>query len=134
LPAIGIEDDETPLPEPKVPTLYIHQLTELSGSVTVSKPRGIFMSAAMFFYTDFVIPGDPNKLSLKISTWRAPDKRVMQNKARTIDDVYEDLARRSLNLFLDRYLSLMLKKAPEPSLPRVELPEDAKDDKGDTKG
>jgi hypothetical protein len=100
----------------------------------VAKPRGIFMSAAMFFYTDFVIPGDANKLSLKVSTWRAPDKRVMQNKARSIDDVYEDLARRSLNLFLDRYLSLLMKKAPEPTLPRVELPEsddkDAKDETG----
>jgi hypothetical protein len=132
LPSIGIEDDESPLPEPSVPTLYIDQLTELSGSVTVSKPNGIFMSTAMFFYTDFVIPGDPNKLSFKVSTWRAPDKRVMTNKARTIDDVYEDLARRSLNLFLGRYLSLILKDAPEPALPRVELPES--EDKDDKKG
>jgi hypothetical protein len=130
LPAIGIEDDESPLPEPSVPTLYIHQLTELSGNVTVAKPRGIFMNAAMFFYTDFMIPGDTNKLSFKVSTWRAPDRRVMTNKARSIDDVYEDLARRSLNLFLDRYLSLMLKAPPEPTLPRVELPES--DDKDET--
>jgi hypothetical protein len=133
LPAIGIEDDEPPLPEPTVPTLYVHQLTELSGDVTVARPRGIFMSAAMFFYTDFVIPGDANKLSIKVSTWRAPDRRVMTNKAREIADVYEDLARRSLNLFLSRYLSSLIKDAPDLALPRIELPEsDDKDGKDKT--
>lgn len=130
LPAIGMEDDETPLPEPTVATLYIDQLTELSGGVTVAKPRGIFLNAAMFVDTDFVIPGDSSKLSIKLQTWRAPDRRVMTHRERTIDDVYEDLSRRSLNLVLRRYLAAMMKDPPERYMPKIPLREsDDKDDK-----
>jgi hypothetical protein len=130
LPAIDMEEDETPLPEPTVPTLFLDQLTELSGSVTVAKPRGIFMNAAMFVDTDFVIPGDTSKLSIKLQTWRAPDRKVMTNTERTIADVYEDLSRRSLNLVLRRYLAAMMKAPPERYLPKIPLREsDDKDEK-----
>lgn len=130
LPAIGMEEDETPLPEPSVPTLFVDQLTELSGSVAVMKPRALFTNAAMFVSTDFVIPGDASKLSVKVQTWRAPDRKVTTHKDRTYGDVYEDLGRRSLNLFLRRYLAAMLKDPPERYLPKIPLREtDDKDDK-----
>jgi hypothetical protein len=127
LPTVGAEDDAPELPEPAVPTLYIHHLTELSGGQTHNKPRGFFVSSAITFYTDFVIPGDDYRLSFKISTWRAPDRKVMDNDQRTFADVYEDMARRSFSIFLSRYLALVLRDPPDATLPRIELPED--DDK-----
>lgn len=130
--AIDAEDELTKLPEPSVPTLYIDHLTELSGAQTIAKPRGIFMGASMFFYTDFVIPGDSDRLSFKVSTWRSPDRRVMTAKTRTVADVYEDLARRSFSLFLKRYLALVLDDPPAAALPRLVLPEleEGADEKG----
>jgi hypothetical protein len=50
--------------------------------------------------------------------------------------VYEDLGRRSLNLFLRRYLAAMLKDPPERYLPKIPLREpddkDQKEDKDET--
>lgn len=112
-----------PLPEPSVPTLYVDYRTELSGAVTVSKPRGMFFGAGLFFETSFVIPGERAELSITVPTWRGPARHVMQHEKRTFADVYEDLARRSFGMFVRRYLDRLLREPPETSIPDIELPE-----------
>jgi hypothetical protein len=111
-----------PLPEPSVPTLYVDHRTELSGSTTVAKPRGMFFGAGIFFETSFVIPGERAQLAVSVPTWRSPARDVMQHKKRTVADVYEDLARRSFGMFVRRYLDRLLRTPPDVSIPDVELP------------
>jgi hypothetical protein len=111
-----------PLPEPSVPTLYVDHRTELSGSTTVAKPRGMFFGAGIFFDTSFVIPGERAQLAVSVPTWRSPARDVMQHKKRTVADVYEDLARRSFGMFVRRYLDRLLRTPPDVSIPDVELP------------
>jgi len=119
-----------PLPEPNVPTLYVDHRTELSGAVTVAKPRGMFFGAGLFFETSFVIPGDRAELGITVPTWRSPARDVMQHKKRAVADVYEDLARRSFGMFLRRYLDRLLKSPPEVSIPDIELPPEEPDASG----
>ena len=119
-----------PLPEPSVPTLYIDHRTELSGGVTVAKPRGMFFGAGIAFETSFSIPGDRSKLAISVPTWRSPARDVMQHKKRTVADVYEDLVRRSLGMFVRRYLDRVLRVPPEISIPDIDLPPEEPDASG----
>jgi hypothetical protein len=111
-----------PLPAPSVPTLFIDHRTELSGTFTVQKPRGLFLGAGVFFETSFVVPGQKNALEITVPTWRTPSRNVMQHKLRTTADVYEDLARRSFGMFLRRYFERLLRDPPPLSMPDIELP------------
>jgi hypothetical protein len=115
-------DRPDPLPEPGVPTLFIDHRTELSGTFTVQKPRGLFLGAGVFFETRFVIPGQKNPLEIVVPTWRTPSRSVMQHKQRTTADVYEDLARRSFGMFLRRYVERLMRDPPSLSMPDIELP------------
>ncbi len=124
LPAVAPDERVPAWPEATVPTLFIHHRTELSGGIVNPKPRGIFMGAGIFFDTVFVIPGDAQELELNVPTWRTPSRPLMQHKARTTADVYEDLARRSFNLFLRRYLERMLDEPPDLALPDIALPDE----------
>ena len=112
-----------------VPTLFIDYRIELSGSVLNAKPRGIFFGAGMFFDTAFVLPGSDTRLELYVKTWRSPTRNVMRLKNRTAGDVYEDLARRSFNLFLRRYLDRIFQAPPAAVLPPLALPDQDADDK-----
>jgi hypothetical protein len=120
-------DRPDPLPEASVPTLFIDHRTELSGTFTVQRPRGLFLGAGVFFETSFVIPGQKNPLEITVPTWRTPSRSVMQNKQRTTADVYEDLARRSFGMFLRRYFERIMRDAPSLSMPDIELPPDDSD-------
>ena len=105
LPSASSEDEKLPeLPAATVPTLFIDYRVELSGAVLNAKPRGMFFGAGMFFDTLFVLPESDARLELYVKTWRSPTLKVMRLKTRTTADVYEDLARRSFNMFLRRYL------------------------------
>jgi hypothetical protein len=119
-----------PLPEPSVPTLFVDHRTELSGSTTVAKPRGMFFGAGIFFETSFAIPGDRTELAVSVPTWRSPARDVMQHKKRTVADVYEDLARRSFGMFVRRYLDRLLRTPPDISIPDIELPPEEPDASG----
>ena len=129
------EDEKLPeLPTATVPTLFIDYRIELSGSVLNAKPRGIFFGAGMFFDTAFVLPGSDARLELYVKTWRSPTRNVMRLKNRTTGDVYEDLARRSFNLFLRRFLERIFQTPPAAVLPALALPdEDDKDKAHDDK-
>lgn len=129
LPSPEPGERPTPLPEPSVPTLYIDHRTELSGSQTVQKPRGMFFGAGLFFETSFVIPGDRTDLAISVPTWRSPARDVMQHEKRTVADVYEDLGRRSFGMFVRRYLDRLLREPPDVSIPDVELPPEEPDAK-----
>jgi hypothetical protein len=90
----------------------------------------------MFFYTKFLLPGSDDRLDLEIRAWRSPTRTVMRSEHRTTADVYEDLARRSLNMFLRRYLKRVLRDPPDVSVPALVLPDaqeekDERDDKDD---
>lgn len=111
-----------PLPTPSEPTLFIDHRTELSGAQTISKPRGIFFGAGMFFETSFVIPGERVSLDIVVPTWRGPSRSVMQHDKRSIADVYEDLTRRSFGMFMRRYFERLLRDAPQLSMPDIDLP------------
>jgi hypothetical protein len=119
-----------PLPAPSVPTLFIDHRTELSGTFTNAKPRGLFLGAGIFFETSFVIPGDEAELAITVPTWRTPARNVMQHKKRTTGDVYEDLARRSFSMFLRRYFDRLLRRPPDISMPELELPPEDSDATG----
>lgn len=119
-----------PLPEPSVPTLYVDHRTELSGSTTVAKPRGMFFGAGIFFETSFEIPGDRTELAISVPTWRSPARDVMRHEKRTVADVYEDLARRSFGMFVRRYLDRLLRTPPDISIPDIELPPEEPDASG----
>jgi hypothetical protein len=143
LPSSDESGKPPPLPRPERPTLFISHRTELSGSVTNAKPRGIFFGTGMFFDTSFQIPGQAATLEITLKTWRSPSHRLMKAKQRTIGDVYEDLARRSFSMFLRRYLNQVLRDPPQPALPHVELedkdkdneePSDPKDEREDKEG
>jgi len=129
LPGPGEDDKIPPLPDPTVPSLYIDYRIELSGAVVNAKPRGIFFGAGMFFDTDFRLPDSDDRLAINLRTWRSPSRSVMRSHDRSTGDVYEDLARRSLNMFLRRYLKRVLRDAPELSVPAVVLPDADQDDK-----
>jgi hypothetical protein len=126
LPSSG-EDEKLELPAASVPTLFIDYRIELSGSVLNAKPRGIFFGAGMFFDTAFVLPGSDARLELYLKTWRSPTRNVMRLKNRTTADVYEDLTRRSFNLFLRRFLERIFQAPPAAVLPALALPEDPDD-------
>lgn len=128
LPGADEEDKPLPLPEPTVASLYIDQRIELSGAVFNAKPRGIFFGAGSFYYTKFLLPGSDDRLDIEVRAWRSPTRTLMRSAQRTTADVYEDLARRSLNMFLRRYLKRTLREPPEVSLPAVLLP-DAQEEK-----
>jgi hypothetical protein len=113
-----------PLPAPEVPTLFIDHRTELSGTFTTSRPRGIFFGAGIFFETSFVIPGEKEGLDIIVPTWRTPARDVMQNRNHTTADVYEDLVRRSFGMFLRRYVERLMRQPPELSMPDLVLPPD----------
>lgn len=130
LPGSDEEDKPLPLPEPTVASLYVDNRIELSGAVINAKPRGIFFGAGMFFDTKFLLPGSDDRLDINVRAWRSPTRTVMRSSQRTTADVYEDLARRSMNMFLRRYLKRVLRDPPEISLPAVVLP-DAQDEKDD---
>jgi hypothetical protein len=141
LPSSDESGKPPPLPTPERPTLFISHRTELSGSVTNAKPRGIFFGTGMFFDTSFQIPGQAAALEISLKTWRSPSHRLMKAKERTIGDVYEDLARRSFSMFLRRYLSQVLRDPPQPALPHVELedkdndePRDATEERDEKEG
>jgi hypothetical protein len=127
LPAPEPGERPDPLPEPTEPTLYIDHRTELSGSHTVAKPRGMFFGAGIFFETHFVIPNEKVSLDIIVPTWRAPSRAVMQHKKRTNADVYEDLTRRSFSMFLRRYCERLLRQPPELSMPEIDLPPEEPD-------
>jgi hypothetical protein len=130
LTATGEDDKVLALPEPTVPSLYVDYRIELSGAVINPKPRGMFFGAGMFFDTDFRLPDSDARMEINVRTWRAPTRAVMRSRARSTGDVYEDLARRSFNMFLRRYLRRVLRDPPELSLPPLVLP-DAQDEKDD---
>jgi len=131
-PLPGVAEDEKipPLPDPTVPSLYIDYRIELSGAVVNAKPRGIFFGAGMFFDTDFRLPDSDERLGINVRTWRSPSRSVMRSKDRSTSDVYEDLTRRSLNMFLRRYLKRVLRDAPELAVPAA-VPLDADQDDKD---
>lgn len=116
-----------PLPTPGVPTLFIDHRTELSGTFTTQKPRGLFLGAGIFYETSFVIPGEKTELSITVPTWRTPSRNVMQHDKRTTADVYEDLARRSFSMFLRRYFERLLRDPPDISMPDIDLPPEPPD-------
>lgn len=118
------------LPTPSVPTLFIDHRTELSGVVTIARPRGIFFGAGILFETSFVIPGDETVLAITVPTWRTPARAVMQHEKRSTGDVYEDLARRAFGMFLRRYFERLLRQPPELSMPDLELPPEDSDASG----
>lgn len=119
-----------PLPDPSVPTLYVDYRAELSGSMTVAKPRGMFFGAGIFYETSFVIPGERTTLAITVPTWRAPARNVMHHEKRSVADVYEDLARRSLGMFLRRFLERLLRDPPDVAIPDIELPPEEPDATG----
>ncbi len=119
-----------PLPKPSLPTLFVDHRTELSGTFTTQRPRGLFLGAGIFYETSFVIPGEEAELSITVPTWRTPSRNVMQHKKRTTADVYEDLARRSFSMFLRRYFERLLRDAPDVSMPDIDLPPEAPDGTG----
>jgi hypothetical protein len=121
---VPVDERPEPLPAPSVPTLFIAHRTELSGSVVIQKPRGMFTGAAVFFDAFFALPGDADPLRFTIPTWLAPTRQVMRHKGRTIADVYEDLSRRSFTMFLRRYLVRVLKAPPQLGLPAIDLMRD----------
>jgi hypothetical protein len=129
LPGVGEDDKPLPLPDPTVPSLYIDYRIELSGAVLNAKPRGIFFGAGMFFDTDFRLPDSDERLGINVRTWRSPSRSVMRSHDRSTGDVYEDLGRRSLNMFLRRYLKRVLRDPPDLLVPAVVLPDAAQDDK-----
>jgi hypothetical protein len=131
LPASGEDDKVPPLPEPSVPSLFVDYRIELSGAVVNPKPRGMFFGAGMFFDTDFRLPDSDARLEINVRTWRAPTRALMRSHDRSTGDVYEDLTRRSFNMFLRRYFKRILRDPPELSLPPLVLPgaQDDKDDK-----
>ncbi|HEU4579397.1 MAG TPA: hypothetical protein VFS67_14145 [Polyangiaceae bacterium] len=129
LPGAGEDEKLPPLPEPSVPTLYVDYKIELSGAVVNQKPRGMYFGAGMFFDTDFRIPDSDARLQMLVRTWRSPSRNVMRAKEGTTGIVYEDVGRRSLNLFLRRYLKRILRDPPELSVPAVSLPDADQDDK-----
>jgi hypothetical protein len=129
LPGVGEDDKPLPLPDPTVPSLYIDYRIELSGAVLNAKPRGIFFGAGMFFDTDFRLPDSDERLGINVRTWRSPSRSVMRSHDRSTGDVYEDLARRSLNMFLRRYLKRVLRDPPDLIVPAVVLPDATQDDK-----
>lgn len=135
-PLPGVDEDEKilPLPDATVPSLYIDYRIELSGAVVNAKPRGIFFGAGMFFDTDFRLPGSDERLEINVRTWRSPSRSVMRSKGRSTGDVYEDLGRRSLNMFLRRYLARLLRDPPELIVPAVVLPDADPEDKDGDKG
>ena len=118
-----------PTTEPSVPTLYIDYKIELSGAVVNQKPRGMYFGAGMFFDTDFRLPNAEARLQMLVRTWRSPSRNVMRAKEGTTGIVYEDVGRRSLNLFLRRYLKRILRDPPELSVPAVSLPDADQEDK-----
>jgi hypothetical protein len=128
------------LPPIEAPTLFIRYRTELQGSVTNTKPRGIFFGAGVFYETSFRIPGEDARLDLEVKTWRSPSRHLMRLENRSIADVYEDVARRSLTLFLRRYLGRLEGQPSEVKLPHVQVPENdgdaeqSKDDRDDQDG
>lgn len=137
LPGTDEEDKPLPLPQPTVASLYIDSRIELSGAVFNAKPRGVFFGAGTFYYTKFLLPDSDERLDIEVRAWRSPTRSLMRSTQRTTADVYEDLARRSLNMFLRRYLKRVLRDPPEVSLPAVVLPDaqeekDEKDDKEDS--
>jgi hypothetical protein len=119
-----------PLPKPEVPTLFIDHRTELSGTTTIARPRGMFFGCGIFFETSFVIPADPVELDILVPTWRAPSRSVMQNKHRSVADVYEDLVRRSFSMFLRRYLERLVRDPADISMPEIDLPAEHSDATG----
>jgi hypothetical protein len=134
-PLPGADEDEKlpPLPEPSVPTLYIDYKIELSGAVVNQKPRGMYFGAGMFFDTDFRLPDSDARLQMLVRTWRSPSRSVMRAKEGTTGIVYEDVGRRSLNLFLRRYLKRILRDPPELSVPAISAPDADQDDKAKEK-
>jgi len=130
LPSTSSEDEKLPeLPAVTVPTLFIDYRIELSGAILNAKPRGMFFGAGMFFDTVFVLPESDARLELYVKTWRSPTVKVMRLKTRSTADVYEDLARRSFNMFLRRYLDRVFQEPPAAVVPPLALPEEDTDEK-----
>ena len=102
---------EGPLPQSKVPTLYIERIPNLSGGYMTPKPRGVFVGLAMHFDATFMIPGE-EPLKFKWQTWKGPNPMLLRKDGKTVADVYEEMIRPSYDRFTRLFLKLLFSNAP----------------------
>ncbi len=102
-PAIA-QDAE--LPAVTCPTIFVDRRVQLSGLFPNLRPRGIFVGMGVLYDVELLIPGDAERVALKFSTWKQPDRKALENSKDAILDVYEV----PMNTSFDKFAEWLLPK------------------------
>ena len=114
--------DTDPLPDVKVPTLWITHSASWSGLTYVSqKPRGSYVGITTSFEGIFVLPGDAKPVKLKADVSKQAPLHLLKDEdlppGPAEEKVYETMASESFDSFGAKVLALFFTKdkdAPKP--------------------
>ena len=114
--------DTDPLPDVKVPTLWITHSAAWSGLTYVSqKPRGSYVGVSFPFEALFVIPGDPKPVKLKSDVSKQAPLALLKDQdlapGPAEDMVYETMATDAFDSFGKKVLALFFVKEDAPKDP-----------------
>ncbi len=90
------EDD---LPKVDKPTLFISYRTTLSGGYTTNRPRNVYVGIGLTLNADFIVPDSDAAYDVKYSKWLPPDINAISRESLTPEQVYDQNARKGLELF-----------------------------------
>lgn len=112
-----VSTEDGPLPDVKVPTLFVTHSEEWSGhNVTFNKPRGAYVFLVFVTEGTFVIPGEKTTVKLRneqlkpAATSQLKDDEPMLAPGQAEEKVYEYMAHTALETFAEKYLALFFAK------------------------
>lgn len=105
-------EEETELPNPKVPTVFIDRRVQLSGLFPSVKPRGIYVGMGVLYDVYLVLPGQRDADTMKFSTWKQPIRTVLDGEGKGPKDVYDATVGDSFGRFAEFFLDKLYREKP----------------------
>lgn len=99
-----MQDSGAELPSVSVPTLLITHATEMSGGYLLKKPRAALTGVSILFWVTFQIPGDPEAIRFKLSTWNVPNVR-RSHDFQGYSAIYDEMGARAFERLPKKFLA-----------------------------
>jgi hypothetical protein len=120
-----VPGDVDPLPDVKVPTLFVTHTEEWSGhGFTANRPRGSYVGFIYVMEAVFVIPGDKQPVKLRTEQFKPPPLQVLKDDDQPMlppgqaeEKVYEHMNETAFETFAEKLLGLFLPKPDKPASP-----------------
>jgi hypothetical protein len=104
-----------PSTELAVPTLVVDWRVEVGGGRVDTERRQLWLATGSFFDAHFLFPEQAPTLPISISTWKTASEELTLEPRPNQRAVYEDAARQTTEIFIQRFLEALLVDAGLPA-------------------